>query len=75
MELLQPQAKEKNGMRNNKGKIFKITLDEYLSKYNRQRKFDNIIKKWFNRKEKFNVLKRKEEWDKIISGFWKGTER
>lgn len=62
-------------MRNNKGKIFKITLDEYLSKYNRRRKFDNIIKKWFNRKEKFNVLKRKEEWNKIISGFWKETER
>jgi hypothetical protein len=75
MELLQLQEKEKSGMRNNKGKIFKITLDEYLSKYNRQRKFDNIIKKWFNRKEKFNVLKRKEEWDKIISGFWKETER
>jgi hypothetical protein len=76
MERLQPQGKEKSGMRNKiQGQTFKITLNEYLSKYNRQRKFDNIIRKWFNKKEKMNVLKRKEEWEQIISSFWKETER
>jgi hypothetical protein len=52
----------------------KITLNQYLSVFNRDRKMDKIFIKWFQKKDKSNPSKKKEDWDKIINYFWNETE-
>ena len=51
-----------------------ISLNEYLSKYNRKRVLDTIIKKWYLKKDKKNSMKKKSEWDKILHDFHNETE-
>lgn len=55
--------------------VHKISLNEYLSLYNRQRVLDNVIKKWFFRIDPLNPKKTKEEWDKLLFQFHNETER
>jgi hypothetical protein len=54
-----------------------ITLNEYLSRYNRKRILDNVIRKWFfaNNKNNPNPKKSKEEWDKILQSFYNETDK
>ena len=52
-----------------------ISLNEYLSKFNRERVLDNVIKKWYFKKDTSNPMKKKIEWDKIIYSFHNETER
>lgn len=51
-----------------------ITLNEYLSKYNRQRVLDKVIMRWYLKKDHTNPMKLKEQWDKVIKGFHNETE-
>lgn len=53
----------------------KITLNEYLSIYNRQRILDHVIKKWYMRYDPSNPLKTVEEWDGFMKTFHNQTER
>jgi len=52
-----------------------ISLNEYLSKHNRERVLDNILRKWYFKKDRSNPRKTKEEWDKIIFIFHNEVER
>lgn len=52
-----------------------ISLNEYLSKYNGKRVLDNIIRKWYFKKNNTNPKKTKVEWDKLIEEFHNETER
>jgi hypothetical protein len=51
-----------------------MTLNEYLSKHNRQRVLDTVIKKWYLKKNQTNPLKEKKEWDEILKNFHNETE-
>lgn len=61
-------------MANKKAKTKKITLNEYLSNFNKQRVLDNIIRKWYFKKDKLNPTKTKEQWDKIMYEFHNETD-
>jgi|GEM_PF-3101319 hypothetical protein len=54
-----------------------ISLNEYLAKHNRNRKLDNVIRKWFliNNRNNPNPRKTKEEWDKIMESFQNETAK
>ena len=52
-----------------------ISLNEYLSKYNRERVLDTVIKKWYLKKDKSNSKRKKSEWDKMLHEFHNETER
>jgi hypothetical protein len=54
-----------------------ITLNEYLSRHNRNRILDNIIRKWFfhNNKNNPNPKKSKEEWDSVMKSFQNETDK
>jgi len=54
-----------------------ISLNEYLSRHNRKRILDNVIRKWFlqNNRINPNPKKTKEEWDKIMESFQNETEK
>lgn len=64
----------KKNKKNNKPILNKITLNEYLSNYNRNRNLDGIFKKWFFKKDRSNPIKTKEEWDILIKKFFTETE-
>lgn len=64
----------KKNKTNEKLILNKITLNEYLSNYNRNRTLDSVLKKWFLKKDRSNPLKTKEEWDVLIEKFFTETE-
>ncbi len=51
-----------------------MTLNEYLSTNNPQRVLDNIIRKWYYKRNNLNPKKSKIEWDEIIKSFHNETE-
>lgn len=53
----------------------KISLNEYLSKYNNKRVLDNVIRHWCSKKDNLNPKKTIEEWNKLIEEFHNETER
>lgn len=52
-----------------------ISLNEFLSKYNGQRILDNIIRKWYFKKDGSNPKKTIVEWSELINEFHNETER
>ncbi|MFA5196075.1 MAG: hypothetical protein WC401_09795 [Bacteroidales bacterium] len=52
-----------------------ISLNQYLSFYNRKRVLDNVIRKWFMSQDKTNPKKTKQEWEEIINRFHNETEK
>lgn len=53
----------------------KISLNEYLSKYNPKRVLDNVIRNWYSKKNNLNPKKTITEWNKLIEEFHNETER
>lgn len=51
-----------------------MTLNKYLSKYNSQRVLDNILRKWYYKRNNLNPKKTRMEWDEIIKSFHNETE-
>jgi len=51
-------------------KVEVMTLNQYLSKYNRKRVLDNVIRQWYSKIDNMNPSKSKEQWDKIINDFY-----
>jgi hypothetical protein len=47
----------------------KITLNEYLATYSRNRNLDGTIVKWYQKKDARNTQRTKDEWDALIKQF------
>jgi hypothetical protein len=74
-DKIQDVANDEGGNNNQSisenGKKDGMTLRKYLTDFSKNRRLDNAIINWHEKKEPKTALKSKSEWAKIIEGFLK----